>query len=272
MKKSDIMIDNDYTLEDEIVCNELNFAKDFKETNSTESILNNKIKKKKSIQSPHKGHRERMYERYEATCFDGFHEHEVLEMLLYRAVPYKDTNEKAHKLLNEFGSLVNVLQADSDDLVSAGLTLQEALIITQYREVNNFIRLNKTPNIVLANVDITGEFCCDHFGYDVIESLYLISMDASRKIKAVTRISKGNESHTDADIKKMIRVAVRHRARAVILCHNHPGGNLNPSPSDINITNRLIDVFQAMDVLLIDHIICNKNRYISLFERGEISI
>lgn len=271
MKRTDILIDEDYTLEDEIICDELNFAKDFKMVQSPEPLLDNNNKKKK-VENPHKGHRERMYERYETTGFDGFHEHEVLEMLLYRAVPYKDTNKKAHMLLDKFGSLVNVLEADADDLVSSGLTLQEALIITQYREVNNYIRLNKAPYVVLSNVDVAGEFCCDHFGYDIIESLYLISMDASRKIKAITRISKGNESHTDADIKKMIRVAVRHRARAIILCHNHPGGNLNPSPADVNTTNKLIDVFQSMDIIVVDHIICNKTRYLSMFDSGSLTL
>ena len=264
-KQNEEYMEEKLSLEDIKISEELDFGKDF--INDEESST--KVNKKKKY-NPHKGHRDRMYKRFSETGFEGFHEHEVLEMLLYLGIPQKDTNLMAHNLIKDYGNLSNVLSADINDLIASKVPERAALIITQYRELLNYIRFHKPINVTLHDTDSAGEFCCEHFGYDVVEAFYIISLSTTRKVKAVTRISKGRSDRTDAYPAKILRVALRHDAHGVILCHNHPGGNLNPSSNDIMCTQQIIQLLGAVDIPVIDHIICYREKFTSLFERGYI--
>lgn len=229
--------------------------------------MNKKDDKAKNV---HAGHRNRMWERYQISGFDTFQPHEVLEMLLYQLYPRCDTNERAHKLIERFGSLENVVNADVDDLIAAGLTPRGASIFTLYRTVHNYIKLSgaKKDLIVLENIYITGEYCCKHFGYDVVESLHMIVVDPKMKIKHVSTISTGNDKSTQVNAENIMRTALNLRAAGVILCHNHPGGNVTPSNADIESTNAIASLLGSVNVPLIDHIICSQDKYESFAGRG----
>lgn len=268
---NNVMVDDDYNDDDLAISNSLNFAKGmkFKVSQYVEKVEEPKQLNKSDI---HKGHRQRMYDRYYKTGFNGFQEHEVLEMLLYTAYPRGDTNEIAHELINAFGGLEYVLGADFDDLVNFGLKPRVAVILSQFHQTQNYIRLNKFKNLPILNIDEAGRFCCENFGYDVVESFYVICLGQNQKVVNVVKISTGDERHTEAYPSRVLRVAMRNRATAVILCHNHPGGDLNPSNDDIICTNRIAALLDNADIPLKDHIICCGERYTSLFERGSILI
>lgn len=265
-----------YTAEDLEISEDLDFAKDYQPTTAITAdgadVALEQTKKKSSSKSKHNhgGHRQRMYKRYEETTFDGFAEHEVLEMLLYLGIPQRNTNQLAHDLIKQYNNLENILEADYNDLIISKVPPRAALILTQFREVQNYIRYNKPIDVVLNDVVQTGEFCCEHFGYDIVESFYLISLGSNRKVKAINRISRGTVNRTDSYPAKILKVALRHNACGVILCHNHPGGNLNPSTADIVTTQNIIQLLEAVDIPVFDHIICSKDRFTSLFERGYI--
>ena len=199
-----------------------------------------------------------------------FPAHEVLELLLYQLFPRCDTNERAHRLIERFGSLENVVNADVDDLIAAGLTPRGASIFTLYRTVHNYIKLSDAKNdmIVLENTYVTGEYCCKHFGYDVVESLHMIVVDGKMKIKHVTTISTGTDKRTQVNAETIMRTALNLKAAGVILCHNHPGGNVSPSNADIQSTTVIANLLSSVNVPLIDHIICFQDKYESFAGRG----
>ncbi|MBQ8525203.1 MAG: hypothetical protein IJ460_00560 [Clostridia bacterium] len=257
------------TEEDIIISEELDFGKEIFDTEMTEPIPENSSKINESrVNSPHKGHRKRMYERYEKNGFNGFLEHEVLEMLLYHGIPLKNTNLLAHEMLKKFGCLKNVIDADVNTLISSGMPPRAALILSQYRELENYLRLNKPSDIYLYTSAETGEFCCERFGYNAKESFSLICLNPKRKVIAVNKISDGKYDSTDSSPGEVIKTALRHNACMVVLCHNHPSGDLNPSTDDYIVTQKIVQLLESVDIGVVDHIICHHDKFTSMFERG----
>ena len=233
----------------------------------TKTKVNNKLKDKPS----HKGHRQRMFAKYRENLFDSFSPHEVLEILLYNCYPQIDTNGIAHNLINHFGSLEKVITANIDELIIAGLTERAAMIISQYHEVNKYLHVNSAKMDTLSTNEIAGEYCCEHFGQDVVESLYAICMNNNSKILGIRKISTGDEQKTESYPLEVLRAAMVLRATNVILCHNHPSGNLEPSNPDIINTLKVANILESAGIHFIDHIICNKKGFVSLSQRGMLT-
>ena len=224
--------------------------------------------KKLNEPASHLGHRKRMYEKYRESGFGSFSENQVLEMLLYNCYIRKDTNQIAHNLLEHFGCLENVINANVDELIIAGLSERSAIIINEYHELNKYLNINKKEKIILSDFSVAGQYCCEHFGDNNIESLFVICMDNSSKIKGVRKISEGTEQKTENFPLEILRAAMVMRATNVILCHNHPSGNLKPSNDDIINTNKIAILLESAEIHLIDHIICSKDKFVSLAQRG----
>lgn len=210
-------------------------------------------------------------EKFEKSGFDNFTEIEIIRTLLGNTIDRKEIYSVSASLLSTFGSLESILQADISDLVIAGLNQDAAHTLTRHREVERYLKLHTPMKCCIKTNDDAGRFCCEHFGYDVVESFYVISLDSLRNVKACTLISKGVEHRTEAYPVSVMRAVLRQRASMVILCHNHPGGNLTPSNEDIITTQNIADILRKMEIPLIDHIICHKDRYTSLFERCSIN-
>ena len=246
---------------------------------------NKKSGKKDNI---HKGHRQRMLDKYTKNGIYSFEEHEILEILLYLAYPQIDVNEKAHRLLKKFGSLDNILNASVEELVKEpdkstdenkldktkddSLTLRAATILTLVRNVDNYVKFKnaQTENkrFVFSNTTATGEFCCKYFGYNTTEVLNMIVVDGNRRLVCIENISTGNVRQAYANTEKILMTAIRHKACGAILCHNHPGGNLNVSNADSAATNNIGGLLAGIGVKLIDHIICCEDKYESMAQRN----
>lgn len=245
------------------------FVKDERKKKRAENKKKNQDKQedpKKDL----KGHRQRMYKKLLERGLNGFPEHEVLEMILYSSLSQRDTKSLARTLLKEFSSLENVLNADPRDLMTVkGISFTTAAKIMLFREVVNYIKLND-KKLALKTVDEVGEYCIKHFGDQDVESLYLLSFDLRDNLKSVNLISTGDSTHTDSNVNEIIRRVNMLKAEKVILCHNHPVENVNPSSNDIDLTNRLKEILDLLNVELIDHIICTRTQYTSLAARNMI--
>ncbi len=233
---------------------------------------NNKNKDQdKKPGNEHDGHRQRMYKRLLETGLNGFPEHEVLEMVLYTAFARGDTKPLARTLLKEFSSLKNVLNADPRDLMTVkGISYTTAAKLMLFKEVMEYTKLNDTE-LKLTTVEEIGEYCIKHFGDKAVESLYLLSFDKKDNLKSVNLISTGNETQTEANANEIIRCANMLKAEKVVLCHNHTIENVNPSSNDINLTNKLREILDILNVELADHIICTRTQYTSLADRNMIN-
>lgn len=214
---------------------------------------------------------EKLIEKYAEVGFRSFTKEEVLEYILCKVMDNDRIEPTVHNLIDKFGTLENVLNADESDLMIAGLSHDEATAITQHFELQRYLNTHKPTKVCLSNTEIAGEFCRERFGNDAVESFYVISLDAMRNVKACTLICRGIENKTEAYPISIVRTAMAHRANAILLCHNHPGGNLRPSNEDVATTQNIINLLNGIGIAVIDHIICTKDRYLSMFDQYQLN-
>jgi len=217
----------------------------------------------------HEGHRELMRERYFKNGIDSFAPHEVLEIVLYYSRPRGDTNELAHRLINEFGSLPNVFDANINDLCNVkGVGRQTAVLIKLVADLFGYyhkIRWSLKPR--LTNVTEVGVYAVDMVGDRTVESFFVLCLDPLRTVMAWSEVERGTVSEANVNIRKVVESAIRNRAHSVVLVHNHPSGSLHPSEEDINVTYKICQAFDAIGIPVIDHIIVGGRSFMSMCER-----
>lgn len=219
---------------------------------------------KKSV---HCGHRDRVKQNYRKTGFDGFSDVNKLEMLLFYSIPRKDTNEIAHNLLNEFGSISAVFDAPYEMLVKVkGVTPNTATLITMIRELFNVYESNKIDisKVVLDSGEKTSEYCVSRFIGQTNEQFYAIMLDNNLSLINCVLISSGSPNTSSVNLRRIVEQVVASNATAVIITHNHPNGVAAPSPDDINTTKIVADALKYINVRLLDHVIVAGRDSISL--------
>ncbi len=250
-----------------------NFIKQNMSASKKTLLKKDTIEKTEKAVSIHKGHRMRVRKRYMDYGLESFTEYQVLEFILFHSIPQGDTNPLAHKLIDKFGSLEQVLRADNKTLMEVpGIKEVSAALITLFRDVSKYINVNNVKGESLPTTEAVGEFCCRYFSNNVVEEAILIVLDSKRRVVAVEVVSKGDETQTAFSPRTVMKLALAHHGCNVIAAHNHPDGNPMPSNQDVYNTNKLIPALREFDVFMIDHIVCSGDKYISMFEKGYITV
>lgn len=220
--------------------------------------------------SIHEGHRERMRKKYIKHGIEAFAPHEVLELMLYYAKPRGDTNPVAHSLIDKFGSVSNVFDADPADLKNvAEVGEQTVVLIKLIKDLASYYHRDKWgTRPKLRNFTETGLYALDMVGERSEEYFFLISLDHQHSVISFNEVEKGTVSRSAVSIRKVVECAVRCHASKVVLVHNHPSGSLTPSGSDIDVTLALQSALSPLDIAVIDHIIVAKGGYMSMVEKG----
>ena len=216
----------------------------------------------------HDGHRQRMRERIKANGLDGLQDHEVLEYLLFGFIPRRDTNELAHRLLGEFGSLANVLNADVSHLADvSGMTENAALFLSVLPDVfRKYLRDLRTDSIRLSTRGEVSDYLGRYFvGLDE-ERVYAVALDIHDDLIACELIASGSRAQVDLKPAKIVDFAKKHKAVGVVIAHNHPGGSENPSNDDICLTREIFTLLDMMGYKLHDHLIFNNTEHSYSFE------
>ncbi len=218
-------------------------------------------------QPVHTGHRKRMRERFLKSGAESFADHELIEMLLYNTYPRRDTNELAHKILNEYGnSLSMLIEADPNDLMfKCGLNENTAIffpIMTELLRRYSLERFSKRK--VMDSSDIAGEYAVYLLSHEKRECFYAICLDAQSRLINAALVSHGIINQTNVYIRNVVEAVIKYNAVSVILAHNHPSGKLIPSESDIITTVSIIKVLNSIDVNVVDHIIVADDKYMSM--------
>ncbi len=217
----------------------------------------------------HKGHRERVRNKFMQYGLDSFTKYEVLELLLFYSIPLKDTNEIAHRLLDKFGSVKAVINADTDDLMEVdGINEVSASLISFHRELYKYIHTKEFEYETLATSAKAGKFCCEYFKSHINETFIVICLDLNSVVKNIEVISEGCENETAMYPRKTIKKILQNKCSKVIIAHNHPGEHPEPSTEDVVITGQLNGFLESVGIFLMDHIICSGNQYVSLSDRG----
>lgn len=218
----------------------------------------------------HADHRQRMRERFEHNGFTGFQDHEILEMLLYYAVPRKDTNPLAHKILNEYKTLANVFDADITSLMrSVNISYNTACLLAMIPQLSARYDQSKAERCkVITGREELGKYCISLFKGKRNEEFALICLDGNRRVQWSGIIIKGTIDRTEAYPRLVVIEALRHNAQNVVLAHNHPDGTLYASEGDRQCTRQLTDLLSGVGVKVLDHMIVSDNRFFSLAESG----
>ncbi|MDO4156336.1 MAG: JAB domain-containing protein [Oscillospiraceae bacterium] len=239
------------------------------------NLAEKKEKPIKKTENLNKGHRSRMRERYLACGFSGFQEHEILEMLLFYALPRVNTNPIAHCLLNTFHSLSGVMDADITELKKIpGIQDQAAIFLKMMPDLFRCYQLSKEKEEA-SRIKLDMEqkaFMTMHLRnlYTGInkERAALILLDNDMQIIEQCFISEGSASLVSVNIRNIVEIALKNNAVSVILAHNHPAGSAAPSREDMYVTKQLYNALRYLDITLEDHYILGKDMILSMREHG----
>ncbi|MBR6740720.1 MAG: hypothetical protein IKM04_06615 [Clostridia bacterium] len=205
----------------------------------------------------HDGHRKRLREKAEKFGMDALEDHEVIELLLFYALPRVNTNEIAHRLMKRFGRLDRVLEADKDALMEVeGVGENAAYLLRLFPQVfRRYALAKQATTVALTNSAAYGEYMMPYFIGKREENVYLLLLDAELRTLSCEHISSGTGMSVVADIPKIISCAQRERAAAAVIAHNHPNGVALPSSADIELSRKLQKSLATVKVKLLDHII-----------------
>lgn len=217
----------------------------------------------------HVGHRERLRQRFLAEDIHSFQPHEVLELILFYAIPRRDTNELAHALIQRFGSLSGVFEAQPADLVQVpGIGEQTAVLLALFGSTMSYSRRERFGDKpALTTRALSGQFCASLFANNLpIEHLYVVSLDSRYRVRRATCVQKGSLHELPVYKREIVAEVIRAGAAKVILAHNHPSGTLMPSGEDLAVTLELHKLFGDMQIALLDHVIVADGSYVSMDE------
>ena len=221
----------------------------------------------------HDGHRKRMKERYQNDgSFENFAQHEILEMLLYSTIARGDTNPIAHELIQKFGNIANVFDADPEELKKVrGIGESSAYLLSMIPHLSRVYNQTKwNRKILLGSADVAGQYAINLFIGKTHEEFRVICLDSNRQMFYQGVVAHGTINEVQAYPRLVVAEVLKHNAQSVILAHNHPSGSVFPSDCDIEATQQLIAALDTIDVRVIDHIIVSGNQYYSMAERGNI--
>lgn len=210
----------------------------------------------------HAGHRERMIEGFIKNA-DGLADHQILEILLFFAIPRKDTNPLAHRLLKIFGSLQGVFSATPEQLVAVeGVGKKIAAYIYATAEVLKRIEVKKQKDISFSNPHQTKEFLFELFSGVSHEKFMMIFLDAKFRMIAKVEFTDSEKSKVTAEIPEVVSAINIYKPTCAIMAHNHTSGSVLPSKEDNFATKKMNVICELHDVNLIDHIIvCGREAF-----------
>lgn len=220
----------------------------------------------------HKDHRKRKRQQFYDHGSDAFHDHELLELLLFYGIARKDVNGLAHALIDEFGSLEAVFAAPIEALETVdGVGAQTAVLIKLVPHLMRRAHLTSLKNEVpLDTVERIGDFFTDLFACEGNEVMYQLCLDAKGKKLSCRKVAEGDPASVSLNLRQIVQNALKCNAVMVAIAHNHPSGVAFPSHGDRITTQQIAEALRAVNVQLIDHIVVAGGDYISFRHDGLI--
>lgn len=240
------------------------------------------------------GHRERLRQRFERSGLHGFHDHEVLELVLTYVIPRRDVKPIARELLTKFGgNLADAFDAPRQLIEGVdGIGRAAALFLGLIPRLLERYQQDRWKHTrVLSSIKETVDFLASILATERNEVFYVLALnsrntliahealpdstaartDGPHRLIAGETIQQGTVNRAAVFPRLVVETALKHRATALILAHNHPGGDAQPSAADRQLTRKLRRLLSELDIVVHDHIIvAGPDRYYSFAENGEL--
>jgi len=211
------------------------------------------------------GHRERLRERFREAGPAALADYELLELVLFRALPRRDVKPLAKKLLDEFGSFAEVIAAPEARLEKLGLgnaSITELKVVLAAAQ--RLLRSQLKNRQVLSSWSSVLDYCRAAQGFAEKEHFRILYLDRRNQLIADEVQQTGTVDHAPVYPREVVKRALELSATAVILVHNHPSGDPTPSRADIQMTQAIVDVAKPLGIAVHDHIIVGKDGHASL--------
>ena len=217
----------------------------------------------------HSGHRQRLCERIRKYGLDSLYEHEILEYLLFPFLPRRNTNDIAHNLLTTFGSLAGVFDAQYDALMRVdGVTDRMALFLCNMPVLCGVYNGAKHRRAgMFRSPGAAAQYICDHIGHLPTECFLALCLDAKGNLLQRVQVESDSANSVQVNVRKLLSELVHTRAVNVVVGHNHPSGDTQPSPEDNALLDYLRRLLAEVDIHLVDCIVVAGDRYCSMMAR-----
>ena len=217
----------------------------------------------------HEGHRQRKKDLFLKQGLSAFADHEVLELLLFYAIPRRDTNDLAHRLLQEFGSLDRVLHASPGELKKVrGMGENAALLLQLVPAVMRRASAAAPSGQILNSVEKSGAFFLSCLKGKRQEVLMQVCLDAKGKVLSCRQVASGGMDAVSFSVRQIVENALLAGASSVLLGHNHPSGIALPSSEDRAMTLQVQKTLETMGIRLADHLVIADGDFVSMAASG----
>ena len=220
---------------------------------------------------PYLSHHKRLRERFIKSGLDGFHDYEVLEILLTYIFPNRDTKPIAKDLLARFKTLAGVFSADQEELQEIkGVGERTAVYLKLLNDTLGFMYEEQAlkEKTQFTQTSQLFEYFKATIGNKKNEVMRAVYLNSQNKLIHAENMSEGTVAEAVAFPRKIVEGALKHRAVSVIIAHNHPGGVAEPSDNDDKITEQIKKALQTVGISLQDHMIIAGGEYFSYRQTG----
>jgi len=220
----------------------------------------------------HLGHRKRLRERFLNVGAEALADYELLEMILFPAKPVGDVKPMAKMLINAFGSFGQVLFATPQELMKVEGVNEAAVVAikTTKAAAERLLKEEIADRPVIKSWTQLLDYCRIHIGYNQHEEFHVLFLDQKLQLLADERQQRGTVDHTPVYPREVVKRALEIGASSLILVHNHPSGDVNPSKADVDVTKQIIDAARPLSIEVHDHLIIGAKKHFSFKSKGLI--
>ena len=221
------------------------------------------------------GHRDRLRQRF-LKAPDSLPDYEMLELILFRAIPRKDVKPLAKELCDRLGGLSGVLNADPArlrEIKVPDLKVTDGVIAELRIAREAGLRLSQSKVLkkdVIGSWSALLDYCAAAMAHNPVEQFRILFLDRKNRLIADEVQQKGTVDHTPVDPREVVKRALDLNASALILVHNHPSGDPTPSNADIEMTKRIVETARSLGIEVHDHLVVGKGRHASFRTLGLI--
>lgn len=225
-----------------------------------------------SEETPHyAGHRDRLRNRFMEAGAEALADYELLELILFRALPRRDVKPLAKQLIRHFGSLADVISAEPDrlrEVIDSESVVREMKIVQA--AALHLSRSTVLKKELLPSWNALLEYCQAAMAYEKNEQFRIVFMDHKNFVIADERQQQGTVNHTPVYPREVMKRAMNLSASAIVLVHNHPGGDPLPSRADIEMTKQIVEAGKPLNITVHDHIVIGRGSTVSFKQLGLI--
>jgi DNA repair protein RadC len=216
-----------------------------------------------------KGHRKRLRERFLQGGLDGFLDYEIVELLLTLGTPRKDCKVVAKEATKKFGGLRGVLEAAPEEICQIkGLGAHNIFGLKLFQALSMHYAKEKLPKKISFDFPkAVATFLQEKIGREKKEHFYFLALDSKNNLVKMNNVSIGILDSSLVHPREVFKEAIQASAAKVIVAHNHPSGDLEPSEGDLIITQKLVEAGKILGIEVVDHIIVTSNNFLSFKER-----